>query len=159
MTASHTMTVTTPSDLEVAMTRVFDAPRRLVWKAWTTPEHLQQWMLGPEGWTMPVCEMDLRPGGAYRSVWRRANGQEIEIPGVYKEVTPPERLVSTESWGAGWPETINTLTFTEDAGQTTVTLTMRYPSKDARDAALKTGATDGMNQGFLRLDAYLRTME
>lgn len=73
----ETLQITTPTDVEVVMTRVFDAPRRLVWEAWTTPEHLQKWLLGPEGWSMPVCEVDLRPGGTWHYVWRRANGKEF----------------------------------------------------------------------------------
>jgi uncharacterized protein YndB with AHSA1/START domain len=152
------VTTTTPSDREVVVTRVFDAPRTLVFDAWTRPEHLPHWMLGPEGWTMPVCEVDLRPGGARRSVWRRADGAEMEISGVYREVARPERLVSTESWGGDWPETLNTLSLAEEHGRTTITLTVLYPSKEARDAALQTGMTDGMSQGFDRLDAYLRTL-
>ena len=113
MTDTATLQVTTPTDREIVITRVFDAPRRLVFEAWTNPAHLQRWLLGPSGWTMPVCESDLRPGGAYRYVWRRENGTEMEIRGVHKEVAPPERLVSTELWGGNWPETLNTLTFTE----------------------------------------------
>jgi uncharacterized protein YndB with AHSA1/START domain len=88
-------TFTTPSDREVVMARVFDAPRRLVFDAWTSPEHLPHWMLGPSGWTMPVCEIDLRPGGAYRYVWRRSDGTEMGMGGVYKEIAPPERLIAT----------------------------------------------------------------
>jgi uncharacterized protein YndB with AHSA1/START domain len=152
------LTITTPSDREVAMTRVFDAPRRLVFEAWTNPEHLPHWMLGPAGWTMPVCEIDLRPGGAWHFVWRKADGAEMAMTGVYREVTPPERLVSTEKWGPEWPETINTLTLSEKDGKTTLTNTILYPSKDARDAALKTGMKDGATQSFERLDAYLRTI-
>src|SRR5262250_1643901 len=97
--------ITTPTDLEIVMTRVFDAPRRLVFDAWTKPEHVACWMLGPEGWTMPVCEIDLRPGGSWHFVWRRSDLTdrshltEMEMRGVYREVVPPERLVSTESWG------------------------------------------------------------
>lgn len=97
-------TFTTPSDREIAITRVFDAPRRLVFEAYTNPEHLPHWMLGPSGWTMPVCEIDLRPGGAYRFVWRRSDSTEMEISGVYQEIAPPERLVTTESWGATGPK-------------------------------------------------------
>jgi uncharacterized protein YndB with AHSA1/START domain len=152
------LTITTPSDREVAMTRVFDAPRRLVFEAWTNPEHVPHWMLGPAGWTMPVCEIDLRPGGAWHFVWRKADGAEMAMTGVYREVTPPERLVSTEKWGPEWPETINTLTLTEKDGKTTLTNTILYPSKDARDAALKTGMKDGATESFERLDALLRTM-
>jgi uncharacterized protein YndB with AHSA1/START domain len=151
-------TFTTPSDREIAMTRVFDAPRRLVFEAWTKPEHVPNWMLGPPGWTMPVCEMDLRPGGAWHYVWRRADGSEMEMRGEYREIVPPERLVSTESWGGDWPETINTLTLAEENGKTTMTMTVLYPSKEARDAALETGMKDGVSESFERLAEYLRTI-
>src|ERR1041385_4731798 len=102
MTATHKVDATiftTPSEREIVVTRVVDAPRRLVFEAYTNPTHLPHWMLGPDGWTMPICEIDLRPGGAWRFVWRQLDGAEMEMRGVYQEVTPPERLVSTESWG------------------------------------------------------------
>lgn len=146
---------TMPSDREVAITRVFAAPRRLIFECWTSCEHLPNWMLGPEGWTMPICEIDLRPGGAHRTVWRRTDGTEMEIRGVYKEVVPPERLVYTESWGADWPETTDTLELSEMDGRTTATLTILYPSKEAREAALETGMKEGMEQSFRHLDEYL----
>jgi len=149
---------TTPSEREVVMTRVFAAPRRLVFEAWTNSAHLPHWMLGPGGWTMPVCEIDLRPGGAWHFVWRRSDGTEMEMRGVYQQITPPERLVSTESWGGDWPETINTLILSEAAGKTTISLRILYPSKDARDAALQTGMKDGVSQSFDRLAEHLRTM-
>jgi len=149
-------TFTTPSDREIAATRVFDAPRRLVYEAHTNPKHLPNWMLGPEGWTMPVCEIDLRPGGAWHFVWRKADGSEMAMRGTYKEVVPPEKVVTTESWGGDWPETINTLTLTEKDGKTILTSTILYPSKEARDAALKTGMKQGMNVSFDRLAAYLQ---
>jgi uncharacterized protein YndB with AHSA1/START domain len=145
----------TPSDREVAIVRVFEAPRELVFDAWTDPAHLREWMLGPPGWTMPICERDLRAGGVHRTVWRKGDGEEMEIRGIIKEVVRPERLVSTETWGADWPETVNTLVFTEQQGLTTVTLTVLYPSKEARDAALQTGMKEGMDQGFARLDEFL----
>jgi uncharacterized protein YndB with AHSA1/START domain len=151
-------TFTTPSDREIVITRVLDAPRRLVWEAWTRPEHLPRWMLGPEGWTMPVCEIDLRPGGSWHFAWRNADGSEMAMRGVYREVVPPERLVSTESWGGDWPETLNTLTLTEEGGKTKVTQRVLYPSKEARDAALRTGMKEGVNLSYNRLDALLRTM-
>ena len=151
-------TFTTPSDREVVMTREVDAPRELVFDAWTKPEHVPEWMLGPSGWTMPVCEIDLRPGGAWHFVWRRADGTEMEMRGEYREVTPPERLVSTESWGGDWPETINTLTLSEEDGKTTITQTVLYPSKEARDAALATGMKEGVSVSFDRLAEHLRAM-
>ncbi len=151
-----TLKVTTPTEREIVMTRVFEAPRRLVFEAWTDPKYLPHWILGPEGWTMPVCEIDLRPGGEWHFVWRRSDDTEIEMRGVYREVAPPERLVSTESWGGNWPETLNTLLLSEEDGQTTITQTVLYPSTEARDAALKTGMKEGVSQSFDRLDEYLR---
>jgi len=151
-------TFTMPSEREIEMTREVDAPRALVFDAWTNPEHVRQWMLGPSGWTMPVCEIDLRPGGAWHFVWSRADGTEMEMRGHYREVTPPERLVSTESWGGDWPETINTVTLSEEGGKTTITQTVLYPSQEARDAALETGMKDGVSQSFDRLAEHVRTM-
>jgi uncharacterized protein YndB with AHSA1/START domain len=149
---------TTPSDREVVITRVVDAPRELVWKAWTRTEHIPQWLLGPPGWTMSICELDLRPGGKWRYAWRKDDGGELTLSGLVREVVPPTRLVTTERWGPEWPETINTMTLTQASGLTTITLTVLYPSKEARDAALKTGMKEGMDAGFVRLDALLRTL-
>ena len=146
---------TTPSDREVLLTRVVSAPRRLVFAAWTEPRHLQRWLTGPEGWTMPVCEIDLRPGGRWRYVYRKASGTEMTLTGSVLEVAPPERLVTTESWGPEWPETVNTLVLTESEGRTTIALTITYVSKEARDAALATGAMDGMNRAFELLEVLL----
>jgi uncharacterized protein YndB with AHSA1/START domain len=148
-------TFTTPSDREVGVTRVFDAPRELVWKTYTEPEHLRQWMLGPDGWSMEVCEIDLRPGGAYRFAWRKDDGSELTIAGVHREVEPPERLVSTESWGPEWPEALNTIVFSEEDGRTTLSITVLYPTQEARDAALATGMTDGMAMSLDRLEEVL----
>ncbi len=145
-------TYATPNDRELEITRVVDAPRRLVFDAWTKPEHVAKWLLGPEGWTMPVCEIDLRPGGAWRYVWRKDDGTEMEMGGFYRVVVPPERTVTTERWGPEWPETINTLVLTESGGRTTMVLTITYPSKAARDAALATGMKGGIEQSYDRLD-------
>jgi uncharacterized protein YndB with AHSA1/START domain len=152
---SATLSVTTPSDREIVITRLFDAPRALVFDAYTNPEHLPHWMLGPPGWTMPVCEIDLRPGGAWHFAWRHSDGAEMEMRGVYREVMPPEKLVSTESWGGAWAETLNTLIFSEENGKTTITCTLLYPSREARDAALKTGMKEGMALSFNRLAEHL----
>jgi uncharacterized protein YndB with AHSA1/START domain len=146
---------TTPSDVDVVLTRVVDAPRRLVFDAFTKPEHVPNWLLGPPGWTMPVCEIDLRTGGAWRFVWRDSAGAEMEMRGVYREIAPPERVVNTECWGDGWPETVNTLTLTESGGRTTITQAVRYPSRAARDAAIGTGMSDGAGMSYDRLDTYL----
>ena len=146
---------TTPSDREVLVTRVVNAPRRLVFAAWTEPRHLQRWLTGPEGWTMPICEIDLRPGGRWRYVYRKASGKEMTLTGSVLEVDPPERFVTTESWGPDWPDTVNTLVLTESEGRTTIALTITYVSREARDAALDTGAMDGMNRAFELLDELL----
>lgn len=157
-TKTGVTTYTTPTDREVVVTRVVDAPRRLVFAAWTDPRHIPQWLLGPAGWSMPVCELDLRAGGAWRYVWRKSDGSEMEMSGIVREVTPPERLVTTERWGPEWPETVNTLVLTESAGKTTITLTITYPSKSARDAALGTGMKSGMDESFARLDRVVQTL-
>jgi uncharacterized protein YndB with AHSA1/START domain len=149
-------TVTTPSECEAVITRVIDAPRRLVFEAYTDPEHVPHWMLGPDGWSMPVCEIDLRPGGQWHFVWRRPDGEEMEMRGVYREIVPPERLVNTESWGGEWPETLNTLELTEHDGKTTITQRVLYPSREARDAAMATGMKDGASTSYDRLEKYLR---
>ena len=154
-TKGGTTTFTTPSDRELVMTRVVDAPRPLVFDAWTSPKHLPHWMLGPDGWTMPVCEIDLRPGGAWHFVWRKSDGAEMGMRGVYREVTPPKRVVSTESWGGDWPETLNTVGIAEKDGKTTITQIVLYPSKEARDAALKTGMKEGVSRSFDRLAEYV----
>jgi uncharacterized protein YndB with AHSA1/START domain len=151
-------TYTTPSDREVVITRVVSAPRGVVFDAFTNTRHVPNWLIGPEGWTMPVCEIDLRPGGRWRYVYRKSDGSEMTMQGSYREVAPPERLVSTESWGPEWPETVNTMVLAETDGLTTITITVRYPSKEARDAALKTGMKEGMDQGFARLDTLLETL-
>ena len=155
MTASTT-TLTMVSDEEIAIRRVFDAPRQLVFEAHTKPEHVTQWLLGPEGWTMPVCEIDLRPGGSWRFTWQHADGRKLEMSGVYREVVPVERIVNTERWGAEWPETVNTTLFSERDRETTVTQIVRYPSKAARDAALATGMMSGVERSYDLLDALLR---
>jgi uncharacterized protein YndB with AHSA1/START domain len=152
---TSTTTLTTLSDVEISISRDFAAPRTLVYDAHTKPEHVSQWMLGPEGWTMPVCEIDLRPGGSWHFVWRRDDGTEMEMRGVYREVVPPERIVNTERWGPEWPETVNTVLFIEQDGKTTVTQTVRYPSKEARDAALATGMMTGVERSYELLDALL----
>lgn len=154
----RTTTFTTPSDRELVATRVFDAPRRLVWAAHTDPSHPPHWMLGPDGWTMPICEIDLRPGGAWRFGWRQADGTAMEMRGVYREVAPPERLVHTEAWGGDWPETVNTMVLTEQDGRTTLTCTVLYPSREALDRALGTGMKDGWAMSYDRLDHHLRTL-
>ncbi len=149
------MQISTPSEREIMMSRIFDAPRALLWRAWTSPEYLPQWMLGPEGWTMTTCEIDLQPGGKWRFAWLHSDGHEMAMHGDYREVAPPSRLVTTEHWGGEWPETLNTLVLTEENGRTTMRLSMLYPSQEARNAALKSGMKEGVSLSFDRLAALL----
>lgn len=151
--------ITLPSETEVQFTRDFDAPRELVWNAWTEPAHLQQWMTGPEGWTMEVVENNFHPGGTWTYVWRRAGGTEMSMHGVFKEIVPPEKLVSSENWGDPWPESVNHLVLLEHEGGTKMILTIMYPSESARDAATQTGMTDGMSMSFGRLDTLLSKLQ
>lgn len=151
-------TITTPSDVEVLITRVVDAPQQMAWDVFTKPEHVRQWLLGPAGWTMPICEIDLRVGGAWRYVYEKVGAQAMTLSGVYMEVVPIDYIVSTESWGPEWPSTINTARFTPAGAQTIVTINVKYGSMEARDAALKTAMGDGLNAGFKRLDELLATL-
>ena len=151
-------TFTNPSDQEIAATCEFDAPRNLVWEAHTRPEHASRWMLGPKGWRMAVCEIDLRRGGGWHFLWCGVDGSYMEMRGVFMEITPPERLVRTEAWGGDWPETLNTLVVTEEGGRTKIVNAVLYPSKQARENALGTGMQEGWSHSYDRLEEYLRTM-
>jgi uncharacterized protein YndB with AHSA1/START domain len=142
--------------MSVRVTRAFDAPRDLIFDAHTKPDLLKKWLLGPPGWTMPVCEVDLRVGGKYRSVWRSdADGSEFAIGGVYREIAAPERLVTLEHMEGMEGNALCTLTLTERGGRTTLVQTMQFATKEARDAALATGMTDGMAQSYDRLEAII----
>jgi uncharacterized protein YndB with AHSA1/START domain len=153
--------VSLPSDTEVCVTRDFAAPRKLVWQAHTDPKLVTRWMLGPPGWSMPVCEMDVRPGGKYRWRWRSdENGQEFGFFGQFLEVDAPARMVHEENYDPGdiggamdvsQPAIIRT-SFSERNGVTSLEMVMRFASKDIRDAAVSTGMTDGMEAGYQRLD-------
>jgi uncharacterized protein YndB with AHSA1/START domain len=149
--------VTTPSDREIAMTRVFDAPRGLVFDALTKPELVRKWLLGPPGWTMPVCEIDARVGGAYRFLWRGADGTEMGSRGVCREILPPERFVTTERFDDAWypGEALVTYALVEEGGKTTLTLTLLYESREARDAVLKTPMEQGLGMSYDRLAEFL----
>jgi uncharacterized protein YndB with AHSA1/START domain len=150
---TNDLEVTTPSELEIALRRTFAAPRALVYDAFTEPELVRRWLLGPDGWSMPVCEIDLRVGGAWRYAWRNdADGSEFGMHGTYREVTP-ERIVHTEVYEDS--EALVTTSFAEAGGRTTVTMLMRFPSHEARDAALATGMTDGVGASYARLEGVL----
>ena len=157
MTKTGALKITTPTDRELVMTRVFDAPRGMVFDALTQPDLVRRWLLGPPGWTMPVCDIDLRVGGKYRYVWRNADGREMGMGGTFKEMVRPSRLVATESYDDHWTggETLVTTELVETRGTTTVSTTVRYATREARDAALKMGATKGLEASYVRLDELL----
>jgi uncharacterized protein YndB with AHSA1/START domain len=154
---NHTLKLTTPSDREVAMIRTFDAGRAQVFDAFTRPELVKQWLGVRRGWTLPVCEIDLRPGGAYRYVWRGPDREEMAVGGVFKEITAPERLVCTERFDHPWyeGEALNTTTFVEQGGKTTVTMTLRYQSKEVRDAVVRSPMESGVAESFDLLEQQL----
>lgn len=149
--------VTLPSDREIVLTRDFDAPRRLVFDAWSKPELLTRWLGVHNGWTLAVCEVDLKVGGSYRYVWRGPDGTEMGMRGIYQEIQPPERVVTSEQFDQAWYEgaCIGTMTLTERAGKTTMTMTLRYDSKAIRDAVLQSPMKEGMEAGFAMLDTVL----
>lgn len=161
MNTTSSLQVTTPSDREITMTRVFDAPREMVFEALTRPELLKRWLLGPDGWSLDVCEIDLKVGGAYRYMWRReADGTEMGMSGVYREIAPPERIVATEVFDQAWypGEAVGTTVLTEQGGRTTLTNTMMYASQEARDGVLKSGMEDGVSVSYDRLAEVLASM-
>jgi uncharacterized protein YndB with AHSA1/START domain len=156
MSHGKSLIVTTPSDREIALARVFDAPRQLVFDAYTKPELLKRWF-GPVGWTLVVCEIDLRVGGSYRYVMRKDTGVEMGMGGVYREIVRPDRIVAAESFDDPWyeGEAIATTTLVEHRGKTTLTTTVRYDSKQIRDAVLKTPMESGVESSYNRLAELL----
>jgi len=150
-------TFTAPSDREIVMTRIVDAPRKRVFEAWTDPAHLPSWF-GRRGWTMPVCEIDLRPGGTWRFLSQGPTGTKLGMYGVYREISPFDRLVYTESFDDYPGETLNTLVLSDEDGKTMITCTSVYPSKEARDAVLKTRMQEGASESLDRLVEHLQTM-
>ena len=146
---------------EIVMTRIFNAPRRLVFDAWTKPELLMRWFGGPREWSLTVCEIDLRVGGAYRFVTTRTDGQEMGWGGVYREIAAPERLVFTEKFDEAWypGDALVTIDLTEKGGKTIFVTTQLHASREARDAVLKSPMEKGVGEGFRRLDEFLDTVQ
>ena len=156
---SETVRVTTPSDTDICLTRLFDAPRALVFEAMTRPEHIARWwgQLG-EGYSVPVCEVDLRVGGKWRFVNRHPKG-EVAFHGEYREITPPERLVYTELMESYPDGSLVTTTFAEEAGKTRVTVIASYPSKAIRDMVLSSGMERGAAASYDRLEEVARELQ
>jgi len=162
MKNSETFHITAHGDREIVVTRVFAAPRQLVFDAYTKPELVKRWLLGPDGWSMPVCEIDLREGGKYRYVWRNdSTGHEMGMGGVYREVVAPDRFVATEKFDEAWypGEAVDTIAFVEKAGKTTLTQTILYDSRETRDAVLKSPMQKGMAMSYDRLEGFLPSLQ
>jgi len=152
------MTITVLSDLEIEMTRVFAAPRRLVFEAHSRPEHVRRWW-GPRGGSMTTCEMDFRPGGVWRFVITKPGGQQYAFRGEYREIVPPERLVYTfEFEGMPGSITVDTITFAEHEGRTTLSCVSRMDSIEARDAMLQSGMEHGAAETYDRLEELLASL-
>ncbi|MGH7676869.1 MAG: SRPBCC family protein [Gemmatimonadaceae bacterium] len=155
----NALKVTANGDREIVMTRSFDAPRQLVFEAMTKPELMKRWFGVFDGWTLEVCEVDLRVGGKYRYQWRGPAGEQMGMRGVYREVVAPERIVSTEQFDQSWYPggAVGTLVLTEKGGKTTMTTTVRYDSREARDAVLKSPMETGAGAGYDNLEKFLAT--
>ena len=158
--------VTQPSEREVKVTRSFKAPRALVYRAYTEPQLVQRWLLGPPGWSMPVCEMDVRVGGQYRWQWKnREDGSQFGFFGTFTEVDAPSRITHDQyfdpgSIGGTMPvddPCIVSLELSEQDGVTTLVCNLTFVSKEARDGAVSTGMTDGMEYSYARLDGLFAT--
>lgn len=151
------MPLTTAGDREIVVTRAFDAPRERVFAAFTKPGLIRRWLIGPPGWEMTACEVDLRVGGAYRYAWRHPEQGEMAVFGTFPEVVPPERVVAIEFFEPAWypGEGYQTTAFAEADGTTTLTQTLRYESAAARDAVLQSGMADGMAMTYDKLAELL----
>jgi uncharacterized protein YndB with AHSA1/START domain len=154
------LTIAVSGDREIVMTRAFDAPRALVWDAVTRPDLLKRWLGVHNGWALAVCEIDLRVGGKYRYVWRGPNRAEMGMGGAYLEILAPERIVNTEKFDDPWypGEGVGTMVLVEHAGRTTMTTTVTYESKAARDMVVASPMESGMAAGYNALDAVLASL-
>jgi uncharacterized protein YndB with AHSA1/START domain len=149
------------SEREIVMTRDFDAPRRMVFDAYTKPELLRRWLGVFGGWELAVCEVDLRVGGTYRWIWRQSSdGTEMGVRGTYREIVAPERLVCTEQFDEAWypGESLLTVTFVEQAGKTLMTTTILYVSSETRDGVLKSPMEGGVARSYNKLAEILESM-
>ena len=162
MENTGTLKVTTPTEREIVLTRVLDAPRSLVFDALTKPELLKRWFFGPDGWSLAVCDIDLKVGGAWRFVWRHeSKGTDMGARGVYREIVPSERLVHTESFDDPWypGEAMVTTILVEQGGKTTLTLTVLYESREARDAVINSNMEHGVGESYDRLAELLASAQ
>lgn len=154
----HGLTLTTPSEREIVMTRDFNAPRHLVFAAWTKPELLRRWHGVFGGWSMVVCEFEAWAGGSYQFVWEGPAGERMRMSGVVREIVEPERMVATERMNDGVEEILSTLVLVERDGKTSLTNTMLCPTREIRDAILSTPMESGVSAGYDALDGVLASL-
>jgi uncharacterized protein YndB with AHSA1/START domain len=155
-----TTEVTTPSDREIRVTRTFDAPVELVFDAHTKPDLVKRWLLGPDGWSMPVCEIDLRVGGRYHYLWHNdADGREFGVQGEFHEIAAPNRLVHSERMDGFPGQAFVTTTFDAAGAQTRFSITIRFESQELRDGALESGMTGGMETSYNRLQEFINAKQ
>ena len=149
--------VNLPSDTQIEVIREFDAPAELVFRAWFEPALVRRWLLGPPGWSMPVCEVDLSVGGKFRYEWRSDAGKTMALSGVYREIEAPRRIADTQRFDDDWThgEGDTTLTLEEVNGRTELTLDLRYASKEVRDMVAATPMLEGMESGYARMEGVL----
>jgi uncharacterized protein YndB with AHSA1/START domain len=155
----HKLEVSLPSEREIVMTRVLDAPAPLVFDAFTKPELIRRWLLGPDGFSMSVCDVDLRVGGKFHYVWRKdADGKEFGINGTYREIVPPARIVYGENFDEPFypGEAQVTTALAEKGGATTVTMTMAFDTREIRDGAIESGMESGIVASYDRLERILQ---
>ena len=157
---SKGLQITTPTDTTIVLTRVFNAPRRLVWEAMLTPDKMRRWMLPPPGWTITLCVCEPRVGGKLSLAWKTAEADPVmTLQGVFTEVVQHQRAVHTETMALGSGQTIGKLVeaheFSEQGGVTTMRITQTYDSKSDRDGAIASGMDQGMEAGYKQLDALL----
>ena len=157
MNDARALTLTTPGEREIALTRAFAAPRHLVFEAFTRPELLKRWF-GPRGWSLEVCEVDLKVGGRWRFLLRGPEGAAMGMSGVYREIVPPERDVHTEAFDDYPGESLVTGVFDEEGGKTTLTATILYPSQEVRDAVIESGMEHGAAECYDKLAEYLASV-
>jgi uncharacterized protein YndB with AHSA1/START domain/effector-binding domain-containing protein len=160
MVYPDTFQISLPSDCEIQVTRNFGATRQLVFDAFTKPDLVRRWLLGPPGWTMPVCEIELQVGGRYRYVWSKPGVKDMGMGGTFREVAPTERLVVTERFDESWypGEALVTTIFLDEGDITKVTITILYQSKEARDTATRSGMEHGLAAGYARLEELLQSL-
>jgi uncharacterized protein YndB with AHSA1/START domain len=157
MLNTGTLKISTPSEREIVMTRVFDAPRKLVFDALTKPELLKRWF-GPHGHSLVVCDVDFTVGGAWRFVIESPDGGRMGMSGVYKEIVPGERTVHTEAFDDYPGDSVITTVLTEQDGKTTLTATVVYDSRETRDAVVESGMEHGAAETYDRLADLLPSL-